>query len=446
LNQKSLAPISFFNQNITFCNDGKKALINKGLSLRRKVFYFPPTPLLPFTTKFIFQEEYPSFEKISITMRLYLGLLIIFSLTTCQGKKENSENWAGLSSGKELTLEYAKGFQAFDYDDFVLVNIYRNTREAKDTIRYIFRRNQQAIPQAYRQLPQINIPIQKLVCLSSTFLEPILMLGEIDKIKGIDNQDHMTNTDILARLKNQEIQEVAKGGQLDQERILALDKPLIMDSGFGNSDELSQLNSLGVSTVMNIDWQETTPLGRVEWIKYIALFFGKEKEADSIFRHIRQEYLKVKEIAKQAKEKPRVILEVPFQGSWYVSGGNSYSAQMLRDAQADYPWDGDTSRGAIPLDLEAVYPEGRKADFWINLSSFKDKNSLLQLDKRFEEFKAFQENNLYNHNRISNEKGGNDYWNSGVMNPHLVLSDLVKIFHPELLPTHQLVYYQKLKD
>lgn len=379
-------------------------------------------------------------------MRSYFFLLLVLSFAHCEHKSDSSENFETPSEGRKIQLEYAKGFQATDYQDYILIHIYRGTREAKDTLRYVLRRNQNEIPRQLQPLPQVFIPVKSLVCLSSTFLEPIVMLGEIEKIKGIDNQDHMTNPQLIQRLNNQELIEVARGGQLNQELILTLEKPLIMDSGFGNSDELNQLKSLGVPNIINIDWQETTPLGRAEWIKYLALFFGKEKEADAIFQNIREEYLKIKEIAQKARQKPRVILEIPFQGSWYVSGGNSYSAQLLRDAQATYPWDQDKSRGSLALDFEAIYPEGRKADFWINLGSFKDKSSLLQLDSRFEEFKAFRENRLYNHNRIRNEKGGNDYWNSGVMNPHLVLADLVKIFHPELLPGHNLVYYQQLKN
>ena len=37
-----------------------------------------------------------------------------------------------------------------------------------------------------------------------------------------------------------------------------------------------------------------------------------------------------------------------------------------------------------------------------------------------------------------------DYWEAGISNPDVVLSDLIKIFHPELLPNHQLFFYQKL--
>ncbi|BAL99694.1 MAG: hypothetical protein KatS3mg049_2263 [Caldilinea sp.] len=51
---------------------------------------------------------------------------------------------------------------------------------------------------------------------------------------------------------------------------------------------------------------------------------------------------------------------------------------------------------------------------------------------------------MYNNNARLNEYGGNDYWEGGLANPDVVLADLIKIFHPELLPDHELVYYRKL--
>ena len=39
----------------------------------------------------------------------------------------------------------------------------------------------------------------------------------------------------------------------------------------------------------------------------------------------------------------------------------------------------------------------------------------------------------------------NDYWESGMTRPDRILKDVIKIFHPDLLPDHQLYYYKKLQ-
>ena len=65
-------------------------------------------------------------------------------------------------------------------------------------------------------------------------------------------------------------------------------------------------------------------------------------------------------------------------------------------------------------------------------------------DNRYADFKAVKNRQVFNNNARVNEAGGNDYWEGGISNPDLVLSDLIKIFHPELLPDHKFVYYRQL--
>ena len=66
-------------------------------------------------------------------------------------------------------------------------------------------------------------------------------------------------------------------------------------------------------------------------------------------------------------------------------------------------------------------------------------------DERFTEFAAFQNGQVYAFNRRVNEQGGNDYYESSAAHPNLVLLDLVKIFHPDLVPDHDFVYYRQLE-
>ena len=38
----------------------------------------------------------------------------------------------------------------------------------------------------------------------------------------------------------------------------------------------------------------------------------------------------------------------------------------------------------------------------------------------------------------------NDYWSRSVTHPDLVLADLIKIFHPQLVPDHAFEWYTQL--
>ena len=63
---------------------------------------------------------------------------------------------------------------------------------------------------------------------------------------------------------------------------------------------------------------------------------------------------------------------------------------------------------------------------------------------KFIDTRCFRGGQVYNNNARTNAAGGNDYYESAVVNPDLVLRDLVKIFHPELVE-EDFVYYKQLK-
>ena len=69
---------------------------------------------------------------------------------------------------------------------------------------------------------------------------------------------------------------------------------------------------------------------------------------------------------------------------------------------------------------------------------------LRKSESKYRLFKAFKEGNVYNTRKRSNDTGGNDYWEGAVARPDLLLSDMIKVFHPEILPDHELVYLEKL--
>ena len=97
------------------------------------------------------------------------------------------------------------------------------------------------------------------------------------------------------------------------------------------------------------------------------------------------------------------------------------------------------------LDIEAVFEQASEADVWINPGMWSSLAEAEAEDERFTEFAAFKNRNIYNNNRMENENGGNAYWEFGLAEPHVILADLIKIFHPEMLPEHNFVYYRRLE-
>jgi iron complex transport system substrate-binding protein len=159
-----------------------------------------------------------------------------------------------------------------------------------------------------------------------------------------------------------------------------------------------------------------------------------------------QEYKRLAVLSQKVKTKPSIITGMNSKDSWFVPNGNSYMAQFFRDAGADYHWNNTKATGSLALNFEAVYPIALTADYWLNvgISNYDNKKEILAKDPRYTDFKAYKSGQIYSYNKRVNSRGSNDYWESGAVNPQIVLADLIKILHPELLPDHELVYYKQV--
>jgi len=197
--------------------------------------------------------------------------------------------------------------------------------------------------------------------------------------------------------------------------------------------------------VINAEYLEKHPLGRAEWIKFAALFFNKEKVADSAFQVIENNYLETQALAQTAASKPRVICGIVYGDAWFLPGGQNYAARLLQDAGCTYPWHNDPSQGFLELSFEAVYEQAREADLWIGTGSYTTLKDMEAGDHRYAKFKAFQQRQVYSSDARRGAKGGSEYLELGYLRPDLILQDLVKIAHPALLPNHTLYFHQPLQ-
>lgn len=239
---------------------------------------------------------------------------------------------------------------------------------------------------------------------------------------------------------------MGQNSTLQIETVLDLRPEVIFTYGTGSfRDAYPKLLEAGLKVGMIGEYMESTPLGRAEWIKFVALFFDRGKEAEEIFTQMEARYLKLTALTRDVDRRPTVITNTPYGGHWSVSGGNSFISHYLQDAGAAYVWQKTGDTGSIPMDIELVYDRGLTADFWINTGIWTSLAQALRSDPRFAAFKSLQTGKLFNNNKRLNAAGGNDFWESGMVQPDVILADLIRIFHPELLPDHKLYYYRQLK-
>ncbi len=302
------------------------------------------------------------------------------------------------------------------------------------------------VPAGFAGHRVVEVPVRSVVALSTTYLAHMESLGLLDTLVGLANFNHVCSPAVRQIIDQGRLAEVGENQTVNVELLIELDPELVLGYGIGvaEDDNHPALFEAGLDVVLTTEFLEPTPLARAEWIKFIALFFDREAEAEVLFSRMEQRYLELQGLARDAGSRPTVLLNADFQGVWYLPGGRSYMATLLHDAGASYIWDDDTTSTTAAYDAESVFERGARADFWLNPGQARSLDELLSLDRRYNFFDAVHHCKVYNCTARLGPGGGNDIWETGVANPHLVLADLVRIFHPGLLPDHELIWYHQL--
>jgi iron complex transport system substrate-binding protein len=349
-------------------------------------------------------------------------------------------------------VQYAKGFTLERRGRYSIIRVLSPWRNSKTGFVYILAPRGSAIPQMEPGAVFVETPVQRIVLTSTTHVPYLAMLGLEDAIVGVVGGKMISTASVAERIGNGQIAEVGDGSDMvkgfNMERLISVRPDLVMTYGTGNPqfDHHAQLLEAGFRVAMNAEYMETNPLGRTEWMKFIAAFFEKDADAERLFADIAARYEDQAAKARAVTERPKVFCGSSFRGVWHMPGGNSFVAAFLRDSGADYVWKDDGTTGSIPLNAEAVIARAKSADIWLNPGTSRSLEELAGEDERYALFRAFQTGRVYNNNAKMDAGGGNDIWETGVANPDRVLSDLISLLHPDLLPNYQRTWYWQLPE
>lgn len=372
---------------------------------------------------------------------LIVSLLLI---TSCKQQPAGKKHTSAKTGSAEI--KYAKGFNIDYYDSYKLISIYSGMGAHRDTVQYVLLAKGVKAPKGYKKAQLIQIPVKSLVAMSSMHIALADFAGAADALTGLGSLSYVSSATVRKNIAAGKVKEIGIDGTMNEEVLISMKPDLVMV--MGNPDakfsKYATLTSAGVPVMLNSEWLETTPLGRAEWVKLMAALMNKESFVNTKFEAVEKEYNRFAGIGEKAVNKPSVIIGLPFKGTWYVPDGDSYMVKFLKDAGASYKWADVYGKGSLPLNFESVAPIALKADFWLNTGIANSKNEIEATDNRYTDFKSFKDGHIFNNNKKVNDIGSNDYWESGAVNPQIILGDLIKILHPGLLPDHQLVYYKQL--
>ena len=376
-------------------------------------------------------------------LRALLFILFI-SLISCK-QADRLDTVTG-ASDKTLALKYATGFSVDYFDGYKVVEVTRPYMNAKTSFKYILVSNNSKLPKSLQNERIIQVPIKSIVCTSTTHIPLLDYLNETDKLVGFPSTDYISSKKMRARIDNGLVKDLGVDSDINLEELIALNPDMIMAYTIGGDyGQFNKMEQLGVPAMLNAEYLEEHPLGRAEWLKFMAAFFNKEILADSIFNEIEKKYNDLRSLVSEEQKMPTILSGVVYGDTWYMPGGKNYASTLMKDAGGDYLWASDSSSGFLELSFEAVYDKGLNSDYWIGVASFQTLLAIEEADNRYADFGPFKNKHIYTYNARKGAKGGSEFLELGYMRPDLILADLIKILYPEKLPEYELYFHKQLQ-
>jgi iron complex transport system substrate-binding protein len=376
----------------------------------------------------------------------YSLLLIFVFILSLSCKRENHPRRTLQSENK--IISFAERISIERADAVSTVTVFNPWQGAENiNLTYHLIRRGEELPGRLDSSMVIFVPLKKIICMSTTHVAMISALGEENSVSGVSGTGFIFSESLNKNIEKGLIEDVGYEANLNKELILKISPDLIMMYGIGSESAgyVGKIKELGIKVIFNADYLETDPIAKAEWIKLFGALYCKEEMADSLFEAEREAYDSTRlYISKNIANRPKVMLGLPFKDTWYISPGNSFISKLISDAGGDYLWEKTRSSVSMPYGIENVYMRALTADFWLNIGSVKSRNEISSVDFRLRDLPSFINGNLYNNNNRISRNGGNDYWESGSIYPHLILKDIASILHPGLFTDYELYYYRKI--
>ncbi len=376
---------------------------------------------------------------------IFLKIIVLFiSFSFIQCKKNNAETNDKIAITNN-SIRYAKGFSINKHDGFSILKINNPWPKASKNYTYILKEKNGIVPDSLKNFTTIQVPIQSIIVSSTTHIPSLEMLGVENSLVGFPNLNYISSEKVRARIDDKKIREVGREQALNTEVILDLNPDLIVGYGIDNNNPTyDNLEKSGLKVIYNGDWNEQSPLGKAEWIKFFGAIYGLDKKAEIIFNQIEKDYKSTLELTIETKSLPTVLCGEMYENVWYLPQGNSWSSLFLKDAGTYYLWKETSGTGSLSLPFETVLEKAKNANFWFQ-GSFSSLKEMQDSNIHYKEFDAFKNKKVYSFSSKKGKTGGVLFYELAGNRPDLVLKDIIKIVHPELLPDYELFFYKKVE-
>lgn len=293
---------------------------------------------------------------------------------------------------------------------------------------------------------RIEASARRVVCMSSSYVAMLSQIGCEQTLVGVSGIDFISNAWVQSN--RAKVGDVGYDGNTNYELLLSLNPDIVLLYGVNASNAIeNKLRELNIPYAYIGEYVESSPLGKAEWMVALGEIVGHRERAEKEFSAIREQYEAVKKLIGErvGEERPMVMLNTPYRDAWVIPAKNSYMVRLIEDAGAVTHSIENESNSSQPIDMEQALLYAHKSDLWLNVGSCSSIEELVGQNPKFKDVEAVRRSLVYNNTGRQTAGGGSDFWESGVVRPDRVLMDLCRIFHPELLPEHELYYYKRLR-
>ena len=372
--------------------------------------------------------------------------LLIAAALLCSGCRPSQEHGVRERSAEREQQEvvYARKFSLSWQSGYRVVRVMSPDHWLDHT--YILVPEQMPLPNNSNGATVLRIPLKSVTCENGFQVSLLDMLGAFGAIRGVSGKTRIGHEQVHEKIDSGELAVTGFMRSMNMETLLKLDPDLaFVNVSSVSSDVFEKMSAYGLSTGYFCASIEEHPLGTLEWIKFMGAFFQQDSLAAALFREREQAYLELQQKTVNIEEKPAVIAGYSRKGAWSTMGSSRWFATMLEHAGASYLYEGlGLERGHI-LSNEVAMNAGIRAKYWVNTHfRVRDLDALLGMDRRYGLFTSVRQKTVYNNNHSLFSNGRSRFWDVGMTEPHVILADLIRIFHPDLLPDHDLVYYHRL--
>lgn len=371
---------------------------------------------------------------------LILLIAIPFLFSSCNNKTAGNDK-----EGDSLSFSYAKNITIVKHDGYYIAELTDPWHKGKALHKYLIAGKQTKIPADTQGATVVRVPLGKCVISTSVHCELARLLGKENSIAGVCDAAFLNAGWMKDRLKGKLTTDCGNSMSPDIEKIISISPDAIFLSPLQNTGGYGKVEKLGVPIIELADYMEPTALGRAEWVRFYALLLGAEDRGEKMFAETEHDYNALKETAHKARSCPTVVMDKPESGIWYLPGGQSTMAQLLKDANTRYIYANDKSAGSIQRAPESVLAECANADIWL-LRYYKPGNAMTlgefdSENKGFKLIKAFKEKKVYGCNTATNT-----FFEDVPFRPNLLLRDFIIVAHPEMKGLGGTKYFKLIEE